>query len=114
MPDQGEVLYRVGSMRALMLETGNSDEPRICVEVEEITYGTMTGELSETYGQVEQRMGVRPFVVSQQTSFALALRMPSARWQKDRACHVDVSTGKQVLKCNRAPCAGRGMGTGHG
>jgi len=99
MPDQGEVLYRVGSMRALMLETGNSDEPRICVEVEEITYGTMTGadimllQLSETYEQIEQRTGVRPFVVSQETSFApgLSLRMPSARWQNDRACHVDAT-----------------------
>ena len=99
MPDHGEVLYRVSSGRALTLETGNPDEPRTCVQEEEITYGTMTGadimlmQISETYEQIAHRTGVRPFLVSQEKAFSpgLALRVPSARWQNDRACEVDAT-----------------------
>jgi len=99
MPDYGEVLYRVSSPRAFTLETGNADEPRTCVQVEEIVYGTMTGadimllQVSETYEQIAQRTGVRPFLVSQEKAFSqgLALRMPSARWQNDRACEVEAT-----------------------
>jgi hypothetical protein len=102
MPEWGEVLYRVGFGRALTLETGNPDQPRTCVEAEEIVYGTLTNadilllQLSETYEQIEQRTGVKPFLVSQESSFApgLALRMPSARWQNDRACEVDATVEK--------------------
>ena len=43
MPDDGEVLYRVSYRRPLTLETGNSDEPRTCVEAAEIIYATMSG-----------------------------------------------------------------------
>ena len=102
MPENGEVLYRVSSRRSLTLETGKSDEPRTCLEVDEIIYATMTGadimllQTSETYEQIEKRTGVKPFLVSQETSFApgLALRMPSARWQNDRACQVDATVEK--------------------
>jgi hypothetical protein len=99
MPDNGEVLYHVSSRRPLTLETGNSDEPRTCIEAEEIVYGTMSGidvmllQVSETYEQIQQRTGVTPFLVSQETSFApgFAVRIPSARWQNDRACQVDAT-----------------------
>jgi len=103
MPDHGEVLYRIALRRSLTLETGKSQDPRTCVEADEITYGTMTGadilllQLTETYEQIERRTGVKPFLMSQETSFApgLALRMPSARWQNDRACQAD-TTVQQV------------------
>jgi hypothetical protein len=102
MPDRGEVLYRVSSRRPLTLETGNSDEPRTCMEAEEIVYGTMSGadivllRASESYEQIEKRTGVKPFLVSQETSFApgLAVRIPSARWQNDRGCQVDATVEK--------------------
>jgi hypothetical protein len=99
MPDQTEVLYRVSSRRPLTLETGNSDEPRTCLHSEEIIYGTMSGadilllQVSETYAQIEKRTGVKPFVVSRDTSFAadLALRLPSAYRQNDGACQVEAT-----------------------
>lgn len=102
MPDQGEVLYRVGSRRPLTLDTGNRDEPRTCLEADEIVYGTMSGadilllRVSESYQQIEKRTGVRPFLVSQDTAFApdLALRLPSAHWQNDRACQVEATVDK--------------------
>jgi hypothetical protein len=102
MPDHDEVLYREGTRRPLTLETGKSDEPRICMEADEIVYGTMRGgdilllRVSETYEQIEKRTGVRPFLVSQETSFApdLALRIPSAYWQNDRACQVEATIAK--------------------
>jgi hypothetical protein len=102
MPGQGEVLYRVRATRSMTLETGKSDEPRTCVEAEEIVYATMTGadimlvQTSETYEQIEQRTGATPFLISQDTSFApnLAIRVPSARWQNDRACQVETTVEK--------------------
>jgi hypothetical protein len=102
MPDQGEVFYRVSTRRPPTLETGNTDEPRVCMESDEIVYGTMTGgdilllRVSETYEQIEKRTGVTPFVVSQDTAFApdLALRMPSAYWQNDRWCWVETTVDK--------------------
>jgi Trypsin-like peptidase domain len=95
--DAGEVLYRAEYRRPLTLDTGKSDEPRSCVQAEEIVYGTLTGgdimllRLSETYDEIERRTSVKPFVVSQDTSFpaGLALRMPSSFWQNDRACAID-------------------------
>jgi hypothetical protein len=52
--------------------------------------------ISETYEQIEKRTGVRPFLVSQDTAFApdLALRIPSAYWQNDRACQVEATIDK--------------------
>jgi hypothetical protein len=102
MPDNGEVLYHVSSRRPLTLETGNSDQPRTCIAAEEIVYATMTGvdvmllQASETYEQIQKRTGVSPFLVSQETSFApgFAVRIPSARWQNDRACQVDATVDK--------------------
>jgi len=102
MPDHAEVLYRTGTRRPLTLETGNRDEPRTCMEADEIIYGTMNGadilllQVSESYEQLEKRTGVKPFLVSQDTSFApdLALRIPSAYWQNDRACQVEATIDK--------------------
>ena len=100
------MLYRVGTRRPLTLETGNSEAPRVCLEADEIAYGTMSGadilllRASETYEQIEKRTGVEPFLVSQDTAFApdLALRIPSAYWQNDRACQVEatVATVKEA------------------
>ena len=61
--------------RPLTLDTGAIVEPRTCVEADEIVYGTMTGadilllRLTETYDQIERRAGVKPLLVSQDTSF---------------------------------------------
>ncbi|HXE86668.1 MAG TPA: trypsin-like peptidase domain-containing protein [Hyphomicrobiaceae bacterium] len=93
----GEVLHRTSYQRPLTLDTGSSEAPRTCLEADEIVYATMTGgdilllRLTETYDQIERRTGVKPFVISQDTTFApgLPVRMPSSRWQNDRACHVD-------------------------
>lgn len=93
----GDVLSRASYQRPLTLDTGNSEAPRTCVEADEIVYATMTGgdilllRLTETYEQIERRTGVKPFVVSRDSTFAsgLPVRMPSSRWQNDRACHVD-------------------------
>jgi hypothetical protein len=102
MPDHDEVLYREGTRRSLTLETGKSDDPRICMEADEIVYGTMRGadilllRVSETYEQIEKRTGVTPFLLSRDTSFApgLALGVPSAYWQNDRACQVEATVDK--------------------
>ena len=73
--DAGEVFYHVSYRRPLTLDTGAIDEPRTCVEADEIVYGTMTGadilllRLTETYDQIERRAGVKPLLVSQDTSF---------------------------------------------
>jgi hypothetical protein len=100
--DAGEVFYRIEYRRGLTLETGNSEAPRSCVDADQIIYGTLTGadilllRLVETYEQIERRTGVKPFVVSQERSFpeGFALRMPSARWQNDRACQVEATVEK--------------------
>ena len=102
--DDGEVLYRFSYQRPLTLDTGNSETPRTCVEADQIVYATLTGadilvlRLTETYDQIERRSGVKPFVVSKDTSFApgLPVRMPSSHWQNDRACHVDATV--EMLK----------------
>ena len=102
MLDAGEVFYHVSYRRPLTLDTGGMDEPRTCVEADEIVYGTMTGadilllRLTETYDQIERRAGVKPLLVSQDTSFPadMPLRMPSSYWQNDRACQVDTVVEK--------------------
>jgi hypothetical protein len=93
----GEVLHRTSYQRPLTLDTGSSEAPRTCLEADEVVYATMTGgdilllRLTETYDQIERRTGVKPFVISQDSTFApgLPVRMPSARWQNDRGCHVE-------------------------
>jgi hypothetical protein len=102
MLDVGEVLYRAEYRRALTLETGNSEEPRTCVEADQVVYATLTGadvmllRLTETYEQIERRAGVKPLIVSEDTAFpaGLAVTMPSALWQNDRACQVEVIVEK--------------------
>lgn len=99
MLDSGEVLYRFGYQRPLTLDTGKSDAPRTCVEADQIVYGTLTGgdmmllRLTESYDDIERRTGVKPLVVSQDTSFpaGLALRIPSSLWQNDRECQVEAT-----------------------
>jgi len=98
----GEVLHRATYQRPLTLDTGSSEAPRTCVEADEVVYATMTGgdilllRLTETYEQIERRTGVKPFVISPDSAFApgLPVRMPSARWQNDRACHFEKSVDR--------------------
>jgi hypothetical protein len=100
--DDNEVFYHVEYRRQLTLDTGNSEMPRTCVEADEIIYATMTGvdvlllRLTESYDQIERRAGVKPFVVSQVSSFSpgLPVRMPSSYWQNDRACQVEATVEK--------------------
>ena len=102
MLDSGEVLYHFGYQRPLTLDTGKSDAPRTCVEADQIVYGTLTGadimllQLTETYDDIERRTGVKPYVVSQDTSFpaGLALRIPSSLWQNDRECQIEATVDK--------------------
>ena len=102
MPDRDEVFYRADVRRPLTLETGNSDEPRMCLEADQIVYGTMTGadilllQVSETYEQIEKRTGVKPFLVSKDTSFVpeTQLRLPSALWQAISGCQLDTTIEK--------------------
>jgi hypothetical protein len=99
---RGQVLYRAEYRRALTLETGNSEEPRTCAEADQAVYATLTGadvmllRLTETYEEIERRVGVKPLIVSEDTAFpaGLAVRMPSAFWQNDRACQVEVTVEK--------------------
>jgi hypothetical protein len=102
MLDMGEVLYRTEYRRTLTLETGNSEEPRTCVEADQVVYATLTGvdvmllRLTETYEQIERRAGVKPLIVSDDTAFpaGLTVRMPSGLWQNDRACEVELTVEK--------------------
>jgi hypothetical protein len=102
MLDMGEVLYRAEYRRTLTLETGNSEEPRTCAEADQVVYATLTGadvlllRLTETYEEIERRAGVKPLIVSEDTTFpaGLAVRMPSAFWQNDPACQVEVTVEK--------------------
>jgi len=102
MLDMGEVLYRAEYRRTLTLKTGNSEEPRTCAEADQVVYETLTGadvlllRLTETYEEIERRVGVKPLIVSEDTAFpaGLAVRMPSAFWQNDRACQVGVTVEK--------------------
>ncbi len=95
--DAGEVLADVEYRRPLTLDTGNSETPRTCVQSDRIVYASLTDtdvmllRLDETYDQIERRTGVRPFVVSDDTSFPerLALRLPSGLWQNDRFCEIE-------------------------
>jgi hypothetical protein len=63
VPDAGEVLYRVSDRRSLTLDTGNGETPRTCVESDEIIYGTLTD------ADILARTGVKPLMISQDTSF---------------------------------------------
>lgn len=100
--DDGEVLYRADYRQPLTLDTGKSDEPRTCIEADQVVYGTLTGsdimllQLTETYEDIERRTGVKPFVVSQDALFTvgLAVRMPSSLWQTDRECLVEGTAEK--------------------
>ena len=100
--DDGEVMYRTDYRRSLTLDTGKSDEPRTCIETDQVVYGTLTGgdimllRLTETYEEIERRTGVKPFIVSQDAIFAagLAVRMPSSLWQTDRECLVEGTVEK--------------------
>src|SRR5262245_2039502 len=102
MLDMGEVLYRAEYRRALTLETGNSDEPRTCVEADQVVYATLTGvdvmllRLTETYEEIERRAAVKPLMVSEDSAFppGLAVRMPAALRQIDRACQVEMTIEK--------------------
>jgi hypothetical protein len=102
MLDMGEALYRAEYRRTLTLETGNSEEPRTCAEADQVVYATLTGadvmllRLTETYEHIERRAGVKPLIVSEDTAFpeGLAVRVPSAFRQIDRACQVDVTVEK--------------------
>lgn len=98
-PDVGEVLYRLSDRRSLTLETGNSDEPRTCIETDEIVYGTLTDadvlllRLTETYNRIRLRTGVQPFLISSGdvVSNGTPVRSPSSLFQDDRECAVEAT-----------------------
>jgi hypothetical protein len=101
-PDVGEVLVRVADKRWLTLETGQSEEPRVCVQSEEIVFATLTDidimilQLTETYEQIEARTGLKPLVVSRDTSFqdGLDVRAPSSLFQVAEQCQVEATVDK--------------------
>jgi len=100
--DDGEVLYGAAYQRSLTLDTGKSEEPRTCIEADQVLYATLTAvdvlllRLTETYSEIEQRTGVVPFVISRDSSFSpgLAVRMPSSLWQNDRKCRIEATVRK--------------------
>jgi hypothetical protein len=95
----GEVLRSETYLQHLTLATGNSTEPNVCVQAQEIVYGTMTDgdvmliKLIETYDQIAARTGVNPFVISGDPSFPVGLlvRVPSLLFPHDRECEVDAT-----------------------
>jgi hypothetical protein len=101
-PDVGEVLSRAADNRWLTLETGRSEEPRVCVQSDEIVFATLTDtdimilQLTETYEQIESRTGLKPLVVSRDTVFqeGLDVHVPSPLFQIAEQCQVEATVEK--------------------
>lgn len=100
--DVGEVLTRVADNRWLTLETGRSEEPRVCVKSDEIAFATLTEtdimilQLTETYEQIVSRTGLEPLVVSRDTAFpdGLDVHVPSSLIQIAEQCQVEATVEK--------------------
>jgi hypothetical protein len=99
MLGEGEILHQVTDLGHMTLITGNGSEPRVCVRAREIVYGTMTEadmmlfRLVETYDEIAARTGVKPFVISSDTTFpvGLSVSVPSAPFPEDRDCEVEAT-----------------------
>lgn len=100
--DVGEVLTRVADDRWLTLETGRSDEPRVCVKSDEIVFASLTDtdimilQLTETYEQIESRTGLKALLVSRDTIFrdGLDVHVPSSLFQIAEQCQVEATVEK--------------------
>lgn len=100
--DVGEVLTHVADDRWLTLETGRSEEPRVCVKSDEIVFATLTDtdimilQLTESYEQIESRTGLKPLVMSRDTAFpdGLDVHVPSSLFQIAEQCQVEATVDK--------------------
>lgn len=101
-----EIIHNHPVNSPLTLETGKAAAPRTCLVAEQLLYATLTGadialyQLNETYEAIEQRTGVKPFVIAEQKEVAsgISIETPSAAHRHNQTC----LTAGRVVKLREA------------